>query len=140
MTKQCFKCKKTLPLDSFYKHPQMADGRVNKCKECNKKDVRENRDARIDYYRDYDRARGPRHDNEYLKNYRKMNPIKNRARSLVNYAKKLGHLTVMPCEVCGETKHVMAHHCDYAKPLDVMWLCGAHHSEWHKHNEPINGD
>ena len=35
----------------------MVDGRVNKCKECNKKDVRDNYAKRSDYYHKYDRDR-----------------------------------------------------------------------------------
>lgn len=42
MKKQCFKCSEIKDLTDFYKHPQMPDGRVNKCKECNKNDVKEN--------------------------------------------------------------------------------------------------
>lgn len=38
MTKKCFKCGKEKDLNDFYKHPQMPDGHVNKCKECNKID------------------------------------------------------------------------------------------------------
>jgi hypothetical protein len=41
-TKTCFKCNVEKNLEDFYKHNQMPDGRVNKCKECNKKDVRDN--------------------------------------------------------------------------------------------------
>jgi ribosomal protein L44E len=41
-TKVCFKCGRELPLTEFYKHPKMADGHLNKCKNCTKKDVHEN--------------------------------------------------------------------------------------------------
>lgn len=57
MTKICFKCKKEKTLDSFYRHPEMKDGRVNKCIDCNKVDVRTNYTKKKTYYRQYDKNR-----------------------------------------------------------------------------------
>lgn len=45
-TKICFKCGRELPLSSFYKHPRMGDGHLNKCKDCTKKDVSKDYDRK----------------------------------------------------------------------------------------------
>ena len=58
-----------------------------------------------------------------------------RANSTVNNAIKQGKMKRGVCEICG--KKAEAHHCDYSKPLDIMWLCREHHLEWHKKNEPF---
>ena len=40
-TKVCFKCEIEQPITEFYKHAQMEDGHLNKCKNCTKKDTKE---------------------------------------------------------------------------------------------------
>ena len=137
--KECFKCGVEKELDAFYKHPQMADGRVNKCKECSKADVRQNRADKVEYYRAYDRERGNRQTKSYCDEYRRRYPKKASARRKVSYHLRKGNLTRKPCEVCGESE-THAHHPDYERALDVMWLCAAHHRQWHDENgEGING-
>jgi ribosomal protein S27AE len=139
--KECFKCKRELPLDMFYKHPEMKDGRVNKCKECNKRDVRENRAAKIDYYREYDNARSKtkkRRDlsSRQCKKYRQENRIKYAAHILVSNAIRSGRLIKQDrCSECGESESMIhGHHDDYTKPLEVRWLCARCHNAWHKRN------
>lgn len=52
--KKCFKCKLTKDLNDFYKHPNTLDGTVNKCKECNKKENKNNWHAKKDQKKQYD--------------------------------------------------------------------------------------
>jgi len=140
LTKQCFKCGETKPLGEFYKHKFMADGHLNKCKECAKADVAKHRGENLERIREYDRERGNRQTPEYLREYRARFPRKYKAGNMVNNAIREGKLFPEPCEVCGGGRRTEAHHDDYAKPLNVRWLCAAHHKQWHaEHGEAPNG-
>ncbi|MCP4488765.1 MAG: hypothetical protein GY820_15855 [Gammaproteobacteria bacterium] len=117
----------------------MKDGHLNKCKLCTKKDVSGYRDKNIDKVRKYDRNRGNRQTPEYLKKWRKSNPLKYKAHTVVNNQTRAGNLISRPCEVCGSVLTV-AHHDDYNYPLEIRWLCQAHHAQWHRDNgSGING-
>lgn len=56
-----------------------------------------------------------------------------RARQLTIIAIRNGTLTRQPCEDCGDTtKNSEAHHADYDKPLEVVWLCKQCHGKQHR--------
>jgi hypothetical protein len=55
---------------------------------------------------------------------------RNKARSYANVYLRRGKLKRQGCEVCG--KKAEMHHDDYAKPLDIRWLCRQHHLEIHQ--------
>lgn len=59
------------------------------------------------------------------------NEHKERARIAVSSAIRDGSLNAAPCEICGEIK-TEAHHEDYAKPLEVRWLCKPCHAKDHR--------
>ena len=64
-------------------------------------------------------------------------PEKTAARAAVNSMLKKGLLVRQPCQACGATKTVQAHHDDYSKPLDVMWLCTTHHAARHRYHDSL---
>tara|TARA_R100001594_G_scaffold53735_1_gene87269 strand:+ start:9039 stop:9401 length:363 start_codon:yes stop_codon:yes gene_type:complete len=118
----------------------MADGHLNKCKDCVKGRIANHREENIERIREYDRKRGNRQGYEYTKEYREKYPNKYKAHNTVNNAirdKRLDKKT--ECESCGSDFHVVAHHDDYSKPLEVRWLCQACHTKWHsKNGEALN--
>lgn len=62
-------------------------------------------------------------------------PLKNKAHRAVRDGYRNKTLTRQPCVVCqksGVSKIGEAHHSDYSKPLDVTFLCLAHHRAWHR--------
>jgi hypothetical protein len=141
MEKPCFKCGDTKPLDSFYRHPMMADGHLNKCIECAKADVRSARAARLEYYQAYDRARA-KQPNRVAANkarakanptYRpEPDPIKRAARVALGNAIRDGKIKRPPeCQICSVADGLHGHHEDYSKPLDVIWCCSACHAFIH---------
>lgn len=66
---------------------------------------------------------------ERTRRYRAANPEKRAAHQAVQTALRNGSMVRRGCEVCGAK--ASAHHDDYTKPLDVRWLCHAHHMEHH---------
>lgn len=136
MEKQCFKCEQTKPLSAFYVHKMMADGHLNKCKECTKLDVRIHRNDNLETVREYDRARGSlphrvEGRREYFRHFVAAHPDRHAAHCAVNNAVRDGRLPKAPCAFCGTASPVEAHHHDYAKPLDVTWLCKPCHRRFH---------
>ena len=158
--KKCFKCGEIKPLSAFYRHKKMADGRVNKCKECNKVDVQKNYRANIEHYKEYEKGRANlQHRVEAREEYAQTdegkkalargrkawegrNPIKKGASTMVGNAIRDGKL-IKPdnCSKCGNTpSRLHGHHDDYAFPLTVRWLCPGCHTQWHRDNgEALNG-
>lgn len=64
---------------------------------------------------------------QYKLNYRRRYPEAAKAHDIVRNAVRHGRLIKQPCHICGSTINVHAHHEDYSKPLDVIWLCDTCH-------------
>lgn len=134
--KRCFKCLQEKDLSAFYKHPQMADGRLSKCIECTKADVRRNYRSNRDHYVSYYKARQQTPARKAFnqasnRRRRAAAPEKYKARGAVARAIRNGTLVRQPCARCGATSDVQAHHHDYSKPLDIEWLCRTCHFAEH---------
>jgi hypothetical protein len=135
--KRCFKCGETKALAEFYAHPMMKDGHLNKCKTCTKRDVRNHSIARgpekeREYRNAYIKTPARRNAmNDYNREQRVKWPEKMRARNIIDKMLIAGTLQRQPCEVCGTTERIHAHHPDYFKPLEVRWLCAKHHKAEH---------
>lgn len=148
MEKLCRWCLLTKPTSEFYKHKGTADGLLAKCKDCQKANTKAARERSPDHYREYDKKRanlphrvqaraeyvktesGKEAHNRATKQWNISHPNRRAASHIFNNALRDGKVRRHPCFVCGAKAH--AHHPDYDRPLDVMWLCPKHHKKTHQ--------
>jgi hypothetical protein len=127
--KTCFKCGVEKPRTEFYRHPQMGDGLLGKCKDCAKRDVKRDRLAKVEQKREYDKQRAKLpHRIAMAKRihtrWKQQHPDRRKAQ---NAAAKVGRRT-KECEGCGAERRLERHHPDYSKPLLIVWLCKPCHA------------
>lgn len=69
--------------------------------------------------------------------------LKRQARAAVAVAKRRRELIVGDCSLCGDEPRMSrdgsrllmhAHHEDYARPLDIVWVCWRCHAKAHTHS------
>lgn len=148
--KACRDCGTLKPLTQYYRHPQMADGHLNKCKPCVKGRVKRHRMAHLEEIQKYDRYRSSlpkrraaakRRRQTATEEQKKCSRRAKRAWARRNEHKRRAHrlLREALCKgaviqgVCGCGRlDTQAHHDDYSKPLDVIWLCSDCHGKRHR--------
>lgn len=120
-TKQCLRCKKHKEWSEFYRNRSRKDGLMCECKEC----------CRI--YLQSNKGKESRRISSMK--YQQRCPEKVKAHNIVNHAIESGKVERPSiCESCFEEKVVEAHHEDYNKPLEVIWICIGCHKEHHAKN------
>ena len=130
-TKICFKCGRELPLSEFYKHPKMTDGHLNKCKECNKKDVHENylKNIQNEDYVEKERKRG-------RDKYRRLNYV---SRPSAHNENKTTRANAKKNGINCDGKEI--HHWNYNLKNDIFLLGRREHKKVHlnmKFNKEMN--
>jgi hypothetical protein len=117
--KPCGRCKRVLPASAFAVRGKQRPGRRWACRDC----------ERIIFRAGY--LIGRYKPGERKSPKKAADPFKQRARSLLQSAVRRGEMVRQPCLVCGKAK-TDAHHRDYRRPYDVLWLCRRHHLMTHR--------
>jgi ribosomal protein S27AE len=133
--KRCSRCGKVKSLEEFYRNASASDGRQNRCRPCH---VAGNRESRLRHLEDYRQRRDSYAGQDPAvalvrhKTWRAANKPKQNAHAAVQRALKKGCLERPDeCQQCGRIGRVLAHHEDYSKQLEVIWLCSPCHGETH---------
>ena len=132
--RRCYICKKEKSLSEFYKDKTKSLGFSNRCKICNKIQLLKwrikNRKHVSEYVRKYNQTeKGKEIKRKNQIRDRMTKPLACKAVHKLNYAIQKGIIIRKPCVICG--KKAQAHHSDYTKPYDVIWLCSLHHTRLH---------
>lgn len=149
LTKTCTRCGGIEPLENFYADSRASDGLRSWCKACYRAQTKDWKRLNPDKVRAMVARRDPERKNReavaasnrrcrerivrYRQQWRRDNPEKYRAHSLLSKAVRAGKI-IKPliCEACPSGRFLEAHHGDYSKPLDVEWLCARCHRRLHR--------
>tara|TARA_R110000765_G_C18433743_1_gene545956 strand:- start:38 stop:418 length:381 start_codon:yes stop_codon:yes gene_type:complete len=123
----------------YYAHLKMADGHLNKCKDCVKKRIRQHRINHNDKHRTADTAKYHRRRAAGKIRTRVKDPLKKQANTAVGNAVRRGDLTRPDqCELCADSQsRIEAHHDDYKQQLAVRWICSICHHRVHSKFHPL---
>lgn len=132
--KQCFKCGELKELTEFYKHKQMVDGHLNKCKSCTKNDVSENysKNSKDQLFIEQERKRGR---DKYHRLYNGLG--KSNRKSIIKYysiyPEKLKAKT-MSGKIKPPQHGLEKHHWSYNEEhyKDLIFLTKKHHMKAHR--------
>jgi len=146
---ECKECHNTYKRTFRAAHPELCQARDRERRAQNAEHINKLRRARRLGIKDWVnqqqrqwRASHPERVRFFHLQQKERHPIKYAAQRQVTVAIKNGTL-VQPdrCENCGDGAAVVGHHCDYAFPMEVMWLCVICHTTWHRKNGAgLNGD
>jgi len=136
--KTCFVCKKIKNINEFHSNKNSNDGFRYSCKICtltmNKKWKKDNYDINLISNRRWIKL-NPDKIREYKRNhkarFKKRHPEIVSAWSAIYRAVRDGKIKSKPCVQCGGINNIHAHHPDYSKPLDIIWLCYYCHRKLH---------
>lgn len=137
--KKCKDCGIEKDFEEFNKNSHMKSGRINKCKNCcceyKKKHNKQNRELNAINNKIWRNSKEGK-ISILVRKLRYPNATKSRA----FYHAHKQKLTIPDgCERCGDTHEKLeAHHCDYNKPMEVLFLCTWCHNAWHKVKTPLN--
>lgn len=133
--KECFKCNTVKPLNEFYKDKTQRDGHQYKCKECANEDIKKYKLKNIEKVRESNRKyqateKARKATRERVNAWNAQDKRKPSCHTKVRRAIIKGILIKENCARCGND-NTHAHHEDYDKPLDVIWLCQPCHRKRH---------
>lgn len=129
--KKCKACGLTKPVDAFSAAPSNADGYRTRCKACRaaerRKRYQTTKATERAQVRRYQRANPDKVLATYLKRAERQGTHE-AAQHAVVWALKVQRLTRHShCQMCGKHGRMQAHHADYTRPLDVIWVCPSCH-------------
>ena len=161
MEKRCSKCERLLSIKQFNKNKSTKDGLQDWCRQCVAAYNGTHKVDRTAYYAAYRAThkaetaaynatngekkavynavyrhspRGKAANNAAKVRYRIKHPLKEKCRRQLSHAIHTGKIKRQPC-MNGCKAKAEAHHSDYSKPFDVLWLCRKCHRAWHAANK-----